>query len=331
MAPFLTDAANRLEKAQHILRDLANPKTTCRTKNCRSLLGGATLSSADRAQPRLGIGGAGNTCGVGPDPLTVNRGRGPTATAKFKHAHRFAADMKVVLTILTLLGALSLRAEELPKALTVSRYQPMIERSPFALATAAAAPATVTADFAKDLYVANAARSPDGDLVTIASSSDKNFKRYLTTNEPVDGFTISAIEWSDKVGATKVTLSKDGQSATLTFNQALLSQPLASSAPAEQPQNSQPQHAAPRAAAAALPTERLPRRQSVPQPTLPAAAAAMDAAPVPPMPSPPQRGRGDKPRRRDNAQPDADRARREADRARRQGDRADRSQKARLR
>src|SRR5207248_11105508 len=80
--------------------------------------------------------------------------------------------------------------------------------------------------FAKDLYVANAARSPDGDMVTIASSVDKEFKKYLTTKNPVDGYAISNIEWSDKVGETRVTISKDGQYATLTFNQVELSKPL---------------------------------------------------------------------------------------------------------
>jgi hypothetical protein len=100
----------------------------------------------------------------------------------------------------------------------------MVDQSPFALATAVAAPAA-TPDFAKDLYIANAARSPDGDMVTLASTSDHNFKKYLTTREPVDGYSIANIEWSDKVGATKVTISKDGNFATITFNQALLSQP----------------------------------------------------------------------------------------------------------
>ena len=74
--------------------------------------------------------------------------------------------------------------------------------------------------------MANAARSADGDLVTIGSTADKEFKKYLTTKEPVDGYSIANIQWSDKVGETKVTISKDGQFATLTFNQALLSQPL---------------------------------------------------------------------------------------------------------
>jgi len=99
----------------------------------------------------------------------------------------------------------------------------MVDHSPFAVATSVAAPAA-TPDFAKDLYIANAARSPDGDMVTLASTSDHNFKKYLTTREPVDGYGIANIEWSDKVGATKVTISKDGNFATITFNQALLSQ-----------------------------------------------------------------------------------------------------------
>jgi hypothetical protein len=81
-----------------------------------------------------------------------------------------------------------------------------------------------TPNFAKDLYVGNAARSPEGDMVTLMSSSDHNFKKYLTTREPVDGYSIAQIEWSEDVGKTKVTISKDGKFATLTFNQSLLSQ-----------------------------------------------------------------------------------------------------------
>jgi hypothetical protein len=127
-------------------------------------------------------------------------------------------------TILTIVGATYIQAEEvLPPQYSFDRYSKMVDQSPFAVASAVAAPAA-TPDFAKDLYIANAAKSQDGDLVTIASTSDHNFKKYLTTKEPVDGYSIANIEWSDKVGATKVTISKDGNFATLTFNQALLSQ-----------------------------------------------------------------------------------------------------------
>src|SRR6058998_3374733 len=134
--------------------------------------------------------------------------------------------MKYSLTlasILVLLGATySEAADVLPQQYNFDRYSKMVDQSPFAVATAEAAPAA-TPDFAKDLYIANAARSQDGDMVTIASMSDHNFKKYLTTKEPVDGYSVANIEWSDKVGATKVTISKDGNFATLTFNQALLS------------------------------------------------------------------------------------------------------------
>jgi hypothetical protein len=135
--------------------------------------------------------------------------------------------MKYSLTLMSaaaLLGMVCAQAEEvLPPLFTYDRYSKMVDNSPFAIATAVAAPAA-TPDFAKDLYVANAARSPDGDLVTIASTSDHNFKKYLNTKGSVDGYSIANIEWSERVGATKVTISKDGNFATITFNQALLQQ-----------------------------------------------------------------------------------------------------------
>lgn len=120
--------------------------------------------------------------------------------------------------------ALSAPADDLPAKLNFDRYKVMLEHSPFAVATAVMAPAA-TPNFAKDLYVANAAKSPDGDMVTIQSMTDKNFKLYLTTRAPVDGYSISSIEWSDKPGETKVTISKDGQYATLMFNQEEMAKP----------------------------------------------------------------------------------------------------------
>lgn len=135
--------------------------------------------------------------------------------------------MKYSLTLISILALLcairSQASDVLPPRFNFDRYSAMVEKSPFAIATAVALP-EATPNFAKDLYVANAAHSPEGDLVTIASTSDQNFKKYLTTKEPVDGYGIANIEWSERVGATKVTISKDGNFATLTFNEALLSQ-----------------------------------------------------------------------------------------------------------
>jgi hypothetical protein len=126
--------------------------------------------------------------------------------------------------LLSLPLGLAVAEEQLPKPFSIARYQAMMDRSPFAVATAIAAPAA-TPSFAKDLYVSSAAHMKEGDLVTIASNTDKNWKKYLSSNGPVDGYSIVSIEWSDKVGATKVTISKDDQSATVGFNEALLHGP----------------------------------------------------------------------------------------------------------
>jgi hypothetical protein len=145
----------------------------------------------------------------------------------------------VAVAIIACSGAATASAQVVPAKLDFAKYQGLLEKSPFAVATAAAPPPP-TANFAKDLYVANAAHGPDGDLVTIASSADKNFKKYLSTSSEMDGYGISNIEWSDRLGATKVTISKDGQFATLTFNQALLSQPMANTPPPAQTVPGQP-------------------------------------------------------------------------------------------
>src|SRR5260370_2229004 len=133
---------------------------------------------------------------------------------------------RIYISIFATIGIFSARADDdLPKRLNFDRYKGMLDHSPFAVASAVVAPAA-TPNFAKELDVANAAKSPDGDMVTIASSGERDFKKYLTTKNPVDGYAIANIQWSDKIGETKVTISKDGQFATLTFNQAVLTQPL---------------------------------------------------------------------------------------------------------
>jgi len=181
-------------------------------------------------------------------------------------------------------GALSSSADDvLPPRFNFDRYTRMLDQSPFAIATAAALP-EATPDFSRDLYVANAGRSPEGDMVTIMSSSDRNFKKYLTTREPVDGYSIARIEWSEDVGKTKVTISKDGQFATLTFNQSLLSE--ADQMPLRapfipSPGASQASHARARGV-----IERNPKTASAPTSNA-AADSPLEVAPVPAVPVPP--------------------------------------------
>jgi hypothetical protein len=175
-----------------------------------------------------------------------------------------------------------LLGDDVPAPYTFARYQAMLDRSPFAVATAVAAP-VATPNFAKDLYIANAAHSKEGDFITIASSADKNFKKYLSGSASDDGYSITNVEWSDKVGATKVTIAKDGQTATLTFNEALLKQ--TSVAPQQQPQ--QPQLQQPNMVQA-QPMVPPPVGQQ-PQPNF---QQQQRPAPVPQLPTPPPRVRG---------------------------------------
>jgi hypothetical protein len=149
---------------------------------------------------------------------------------------------RLALSILLLFNFGLARADDdLPKRLSVDRFQGMLKRSPFAVASAVALPAAAP-DFAKGLYIANAARTPEADLVTVMSSDDKNVKEYLSTKAPNEhGYAIANIEWSNQPGATKVTIGKDGKFATLAFNQALVSTPLANVPNQPQPQQPQPQ------------------------------------------------------------------------------------------
>jgi hypothetical protein len=189
-------------------------------------------------------------------------------------------------------GALSSSADDvLPPRFNFDRYTRMVDRSPFAIATAAALP-DATPGFAKELYIANAARSPEGDMATIMSSSDRNFKKYLTTREPVDGYSIASIEWSEDVGKTKVTISKDGQFATLTFNQSLLSQaasagrPVANQMPPSVPIIPSPGAGQASRARARSVIERNPKTASAPTSNA-TAESRLGRAPVPAVPVPP--------------------------------------------
>src|SRR6266446_5896815 len=133
----------------------------------------------------------------------------------------------IYMSIFALITTISVLADnDLPQRLNFDRYKGMLDHSPFAVASAVVAPAA-TPNFAKDLYVTSAAKAPDCDMVTIASTGDKEFKKYLTTcGGPVDGYRIANIEWSDKVGQTKMTIGQHRPIATLTFNQQLITQPL---------------------------------------------------------------------------------------------------------
>jgi hypothetical protein len=199
-----------------------------------------------------------------------------------------------------LLGALAARTSaELPKAQPLARYQGMMERSPFAVATVVATPPPAPT-FAKELFVANAAKIDDKDVVTLNSTTDKNFREYLTTGAVSErGYKLVDVQWSDRVGETKVMIEKDGNTATLSFNQALISAPTAAgAAPGVMPQMQQPgQSSMVQPANQFTPPAQQQQQQvysgakmdngtqAVVQPAVPQAAG------VPPLPTPPPRTR----------------------------------------
>ncbi len=188
------------------------------------------------------------------------------------------------------LAAIAVRAaDDLPQGQAFARYEPMMNRSPFAVATAATPPPQAP-NFAKDLYIANAAKLADEAVVTLSSNVDKSLKEFLSTKAPnKSGYSISNIEWSDRVGATKVTITKDGQVATLSFNEALLAQPVGNHAMPQQPQ-AQPQV---QAVPQGIPAQQLPAPgQQIPQPAPNFNQTTIRPAPIPTLPTPPPRVRG---------------------------------------
>src|SRR5439155_1890287 len=93
---------------------------------------------------------------------------------------------QILMSIFVLLCSVATeQADDIPKQFNFDRYSAMMNRSPFAVATAIAPPAA-TPKFPKDLYVGNAAKSREADTVTLASTADKNVTVDLTTKQPVD-------------------------------------------------------------------------------------------------------------------------------------------------
>ena len=124
----------------------------------------------------------------------------------------------------------------LPAAMPLERYKPMLEHSPFALATETApAPAADVAGFAKDLVLTGAVRLGDGYYVTLSSRVDPNQHMGIKSGETYNGITVAGVVWSDAIGKTKVTLKCGGDFGVVTYDEALLTPPAAPQPPAPGP------------------------------------------------------------------------------------------------
>jgi len=139
-----------------------------------------------------------------------------------------------LLALASSLGALAAvpeGAEPLPTPFPEARYQQMSERSPFAIATTAVAAATP--GFAALLYVDGVAHVGNTDFVAIKSRSpDQQQVIFLAVGKSTDdGMKVEGVNWSDQLGKSTVDVSKDGEHATLLFDEETVKNPPAQLAP----------------------------------------------------------------------------------------------------
>lgn len=102
----------------------------------------------------------------------------------------------------------------------LSRYQAMIDHSPFAVATEMAPPPSVAENvgFTKDLVLTGAVRLNGGEYITV-ESKDHNERFSLKTGEAYNEISLASIAWSDAAGKTKATLKKGTEFGTIGFDE----------------------------------------------------------------------------------------------------------------
>jgi hypothetical protein len=138
------------------------------------------------------------------------------------------ARMKRIISCVSLLIGSSLAGlstssatpQPLPSPFPETRYQQMTVKSPFAVATAAVAPAA-TPGFASDLYVDGVAHVGNTDYVAIKSRDPtKPVAIFLEVGESTgDGIKVEHVTWSEDMGKSTVDVTKDGAKATLIFDE----------------------------------------------------------------------------------------------------------------
>jgi hypothetical protein len=129
--------------------------------------------------------------------------------------------MLAVLGGITALAAVPGSPQPLPTPYPEARYYQMSLRSPFAVATAAATPAA-TPGFATQLYVDAVWRIGNSDYAAI-KSRDPDQQNVLVVEvgqTTPDGIKAERVKWSDEMGKSTVDVSKDGEKATLAFDEA---------------------------------------------------------------------------------------------------------------
>jgi hypothetical protein len=115
-------------------------------------------------------------------------------------------------------------SQPLPTPFPETRYQQMSARSPFAIASAAAATPAATPGFAAQLYVDGVAHLGQSDFVAIKSRDpQKPVTVFVEVGKSTDdGLKVERVMWSEQMGKSTVEVSKGGDRATLAFDEAQL-------------------------------------------------------------------------------------------------------------
>ncbi len=118
-------------------------------------------------------------------------------------------------------------AAEIPASLPIARYEKMLRKSPFALATPSEPAEAPTPPFAANLYVSGIAKIGEGDLVTVRTRDQSQSFSISASDSGPDGITLVNVQWVEQVGRSKVTLRKGTETAVIEFDQSVIQKPAA--------------------------------------------------------------------------------------------------------
>lgn len=130
--------------------------------------------------------------------------------------------MKRILPLLALLTAPALAAENVvPTAFPADRYAPIVEKSPFALATPLAPPPPPpSASFAANWFLTAVAKDPEGrDFVTIKAQDGSVHFSLGSGETDASGVSLASVDWSETMGKSTAIIKKGVETAKLIFSQ----------------------------------------------------------------------------------------------------------------
>lgn len=143
--------------------------------------------------------------------------------------HRFAVLLAGGIFAISAVARAGSGSEEvIPKGYPMGRYAPLWEHSPFVLASVTEPPAP---GFAVNLAVVALAKIGDEDVVTVVNKQSQE-RITLDARPNEQGIKVVSVVADPDPLKAKVTLQKGSETATVSFDRALMAVPQAPAAPA---------------------------------------------------------------------------------------------------